>query len=90
MKKVVFSPRKLDELLGGKKRLINASEIARQAGISSTALSNIRKGEKRPSADTVSGIAYAFQKPIQYFFEDEDIVNQTQLEILANSKSATA
>jgi transcriptional regulator with XRE-family HTH domain len=76
MKKKLFSPRKVDELLGGRIRLMNASEIARQAGITSTALSSIRRGKKAPSLETLSGLAFAFGRPIEFFFEDEDIVHR--------------
>ena len=95
IKKKVFSPQVLDRLLGGpgpgKRRVINASAIAEKAGISSNYLSCLRKGEKNnPSADIVGGLAFALQKPIQVFFEDEDIVNQKQLKISANSGQISA
>lgn len=73
----VFSPKKLDDLLNNP--CIRASGIATVAGISPKGLWQIRHGKRRPQFDTLAAIAQALNKPLDYFLEEEAVVNQQQM-----------
>ena len=77
----VFSCYKLAILL--KDSRFNMSGIARAAGITPNTLWRIKAGRNKPDSDTLAAIADAFMKPIDYFYEDVEVVNhrQKQLEL---------
>lgn len=73
----IFSPRKLDELLNNP--CLKASGIAQVAGITGSALNAIRRGKRSPGYNTLAAIAQALNKPMDYFLEDENLVQQQKL-----------
>lgn len=81
----VFSPHKLDELLRDPR--VRPTGVALVAGISYEALSSIRKGKRKPRANTLAALAEALNKPMDYFLEEEAIVNQQQLALETKSAS---
>lgn len=73
----IFSRRKLAEALDDPR--IRLSGVAKVAGISVQAIYSIRDGRKSPKADTLSAIAYALNKPIDFFYEEEALLAQQTL-----------
>ena len=73
----IFSYRKLDEALSDPR--VRASGIAQVAGINITTLRSLRLGLKKPKINTLVAIAQALNKPIDYFLEEEAIVQQQTL-----------
>lgn len=61
-----FSAEKLDILLS--KPTLNASAVAREAGISQSALFQIRKGHTSPRANTIVALADILDVSLDYFF----------------------
>ena len=51
---------------------VKASEVSRQTGVTTQALSAWKKGEYTPKADKIQRIADYFKVPVGYFYEDAD------------------
>lgn len=51
---------------------VKASEVSRQTGVTTQALSAWKKGEYTPKADKIQKIADYFKVPVGYFYEDAD------------------
>jgi transcriptional regulator with XRE-family HTH domain len=73
-----FSARKLDALLSDER--VSIAGIQRFAGVSHNCIRKLRRGLSVPSANTLAVLAEAFEKPIEYFFEEES----TSGEVLKN------
>jgi len=55
-----------------KERGVKASEVSRQTGVATQALSAWKKGEYTPKADKIQKIADYFGVPAGYFYDETD------------------
>lgn len=62
-----FSNEKLDECL--RSCGMTGTEVAKLAGITPQYLSRLRKGQQAPSAELMANLAFALNKPLDYFFQ---------------------
>ena len=64
-----FSPGKIAQ----KRKSLNKTQqdLAKETGLSSTAIYYIEKGRRVPSADNLGRIANALECNVDYFFEDK-------------------
>lgn len=74
----LFSAEILKDLLDEK--CIKHSSLAMKAGIGTSTLSSIVKGQKIPNVNTLGRIAFILNKPVDYFYEDESVVRQARLQ----------
>lgn len=65
----MYIKERLQELL--RDSSLNLSSIARFAGCAPQTLYGIRDGKQIPSIQTLHGLARAFGKPMEYFFDQE-------------------
>lgn len=73
----IFSARKLAEVLEDPR--IRLSGVAKVAKISTATIHAILNETRKPTANTLAAIAYALDKPIEYFYEEEeDVVLEQQ------------
>jgi transcriptional regulator with XRE-family HTH domain len=81
-----FSYKKLDKFFDDE--CLNASAVAKKAGVSVNAISNMRNGTKVPKINTLAAVAFVLDKSVDFFLEDEAIVNQTSLPLSTTLKEA--
>jgi DNA-binding XRE family transcriptional regulator len=74
-----FSPRKLAALLNDPR--VRIAGVAKVAGITVQTLYAVRDGKNSPKSETVAAIAFALNKPIDYFYEEESVLAQHQLSL---------
>jgi predicted transcriptional regulator len=79
----IFSAEKLKSLLD--EMCIRHSSLAMKAGIGTSTLSSIIHGHKIPNVNTLGRISWVLGKSVDYFFEDEAIVNQCRLQFASSS-----
>jgi transcriptional regulator with XRE-family HTH domain len=54
------------------RRNVRVSELARQVGVSASLISQIERGQSRPSVSTLFALAQALDVPVDAFFRDAD------------------
>lgn len=54
-------------------RGVTAYEVAKETGLVSNAFSEWKKGKAKPSVESLQKLSKYFQKPIEYFLEDESV-----------------
>lgn len=72
-----FSYRKLASALDDPR--IRIAGVAEIAGLRVQTLYTLRDGKAKPYADTVAALAFALNKPIDFFYEEAELVKHQQL-----------